>query len=728
MPIIELYPEPARTLSDRFGLNFNIDILPADLAANRFTHWMPRLKVDGTEVFLRDEPITVDEDENSIGKTLTFSLLKVSDKSLMTSDASVDFGIGQRIAGVWDESTFVTLMSGAKVQSVNETIEGPPNNPKDRVSVTITSAGAEKLNTTSETGTIIYDPNRVTVSESDFKTIYDKDGQAYSPEVIAVPNLDLAYLFNYVFVTKCGFDSYQTDLPADDYPIERFDVPFGGRFCDGLKSFIGMYGPPAYRIEGNTIGVWDTTIPHPSGFPAPKEITLDVVANQLNLSQEKLKLDALMLHFIGVEYNYDEITVRHDDSNTTPSKNTTVATRRSIMEFRKFTLDGGTVVVHEVLWIEDKTTTINGTDSEIVSESYEFDTAFEVAARQKFTRSRLPNLDGTTSATVQSAENEREKFLVQAHPYKPRSRYVARRELQRDGLITVDADNPDVYGNPAKQAAKIADRSNNTADGQTYEWGSLAAEYETAEPLKDTIVRVRIFKTDEVKDQVTLDKTEIRAGEIGINGRSSQEQVMPVFAVDNATRSLEQTQDFYVGPLPLKYALPLAKRVLVNKQTKNQDVTLPVIGYDPSLRKDFAIAPKDRDGVSLGNFLIKGVSITISSQGLLMNLTARELADTDDPLQEISSTSNSIASGAVQTYTIPVDCADGRVLTLDPRPIADLTIEAKRSADSVWVDFETTDIDLSPWDGTTQDFDIRVTAGAVSVLTNRQFVVADDPA
>jgi len=727
MPIIELYPEPVPTLSPRYALKFSLDILPADLTANRFTNWLPRLKADGVEILLRDS-CNIEESDRNIGWTLNATLLKTTDRSALTPDASIDFGFGKKIAGVWDESTFVTLMTGAKVQAVQVSIEGSPQNPKDRLSVTIVSAEGEKLNRTSASGLVIYDPDRVTIDQNEFQTIYDKDGQSYSPEMLAVPGLDLDYLFNYVFVTKCGFTGYQTDIPVEDYPVDQFRVGMGKRFFDSLAPYFAMYDPHAVRVENDVVGVWDMTKEQPTGFPAPKSVTLDLVANQLNLSQEKQKLDALMLHFVGVENNYDRIVVVHDDSEETPGKNTHVSIRKSVMQFIKDLRNGTTQLIKELLWIEDKTTTINATESEVSTESYDFDPSFEVINRQKFTRALLPDLDGGLTAIVMPAENEREKFLYLQHPYKPRTKYLARREMQRDGLITVDSDNPNVYGDPAKQAAKIADRSNNTADGQTYEWGSLVAHVESAEPLKDSTVRVRIFETDEAQNQVTIDKTETRAGEIGVNAFATTDQMMPVFAEDNATRSLERIDDIFIGPLPLKYGIPLATRVLVNRQNKNQNVTLPVIGYDASLRKGFAIAPKDRDGVSLGNFLITGVGINFSNQGLFMNLTAREISDTTKPLQDVPATSNSIAAGAVQTYTIPIDCTDGFVLTLSPRPVDDLVIEAKRSADSVWIDLESLDIDLSTWDGTTQDFDIRITAGSVTDLTHANFEVAVDQA
>lgn len=85
----------------------------------------------------------------------------------------------------------------------------------------------------------------------------------------------------------------------------------------------------------------------------------------------------------------------------------------------------------------------------------------------------------------------------------------------------------------------------------------------------------------------------------------------------------------------------------------------------------------------------------------------------------ISSFSTLIESGDVQTYNLRVECRAG--YSFYAEVVSDLTLEAKRTLDSSWVDIETTPIDLSPWDGTTQNFQFRVTAGTVTELFRKAF-------
>lgn len=74
----------------------------------------------------------------------------------------------------------------------------------------------------------------------------------------------------------------------------------------------------------------------------------------------------------------------------------------------------------------------------------------------------------------------------------------------------------------------------------------------------------------------------------------------------------------------------------------------------------------------------------------------------------VSSFSTSMRTGDVAAYTLVLDCESGYEFFADA--VTDLAVEAKRSADASWVDIETTPIDLTPWAGTQQPFDVRLTA------------------
>ena len=70
-----------------------------------------------------------------------------------------------------------------------------------------------------------------------------------------------------------------------------------------------------------------------------------------------------------------------------------------------------------------------------------------------------------------------------------------------------------------------------------------------------------------------------------------------------------------------------------------------------------------------------------------------------------------------ESLTIRIDCETG--YSLSSQATADAAVEVRRVGDVPWVNLETTPISLTPWDGTQQDFEIRVTAGTITSFMRR---------
>jgi hypothetical protein len=713
MPIIESFPEFAPTPSTTSRLSFTFDILPNGYNDLAREIWRPRLKVDGVEIRIKGKAV-VDEGEDYAGSTLAVNLQKVSDKAAFTSSAVIEFGIGRRISGAWDEATFVPLLTDGEFRSLRHSISGPLHNLKDQVSITIFSKTASKLNKTSETGLIIYDSDRTQINDSDLETIYDKDGNAYTPEVLAIPGLKLSHLSQEVFVTRCGFSGVRSpSIPANDYPILRYQVSMGQRFLEGFSSSIGMYRP-AFRDIDDVLWISDTTLPQPSGFPAPRSVTVDRLTN-IDISREPQKLDALLLHFIGLENNYDFTTFKFEYPTSSRGR-TTTETERITIEFRKITSPTTNVIVREALNIENNRTLFDGNETDNSSNVYEFDSNGRISHRRNTVQKLLPDSGlGYAAFAMQTALVETEEYSHRAHPFKPGSEFVERRTYRKEGLVAIDNVNRLPNGSPFVMEYVTAVRSNQVTEDTELDVAPFRFAEETAEPLRDGNVRVREFEIDELTGLVIKDHAEDRAGEISVNGGSSVEKIIPVFAEDNATRSLDRTETMSIDSLPLKYGIPLAKRVLVRKQQTDGTIDLAYIGYDAALAKGVPIAPKDRDGNSLGNVLIVGRRIEIDDQGLVMVLQTREIVATDEPLQQMSSLENyatTIDEGAALVFTVPIACGDGFSLQIDPSTLSLLKVEARHVElpALAWTDLETANIDLSPWDGDVENFEIRVTS------------------
>src|SRR6478672_3851398 len=91
--------------------------------------------------------------------------------------------------------------------------------------------------------------------------------------------------------------------------------------------------------------------------------------------------------------------------------------------------------------------------------------------------------------------------------------------------------------------------------------------------------------------------------------------------------------------------------------------------------------------------------------------------DTDDNV--IYSSEFALRSGEQATATIHIDCVSG--FQLSGEAVADVTVEARHGSAGGYTDIETTPIDLGTWDGTSQTFEIRFTAGTITTPLTRAF-------
>ena len=728
MPFIDLFPEPTPTPATASLLHFAFDILPNDLVAKMRELWPPRVKVDGTEVRINQAQMSDEASATAI--SVNVELTNPADHELFTPTASIDFGVGRRIVSGggwdWDEATFIHLIDGGRAPNVSRTIEGPPLAMADKSSVTILSPAGVKLNKTSETGLIVYDSNRVTINADDVETIYDKAGHPYAPERMAVPGLTLQSLFQEVLVTKCGFTAVHTDLPAADYPIQRYEVSMGERFYDGLKKSIGMYSPAIKPYPDGSIGIYDTTTPYSEALnPGLRRITVDR-SKSINLDRNQKRIDALLLHFVGLANNYDYTTFKFDYPTDTVGS-AIVDTERISVEFRKITSPTTNVIVRTALNIENKVTRKGGTVIDETSDVYEFTASGQYAHRAKTTKKLLPPISNVTlPPTLQNYSQETEENQWLPHPFRRRLEYIAQRETRTTAVVLTDSDNPLPDGSAWKRDLATGHRFGNVLDGQTFTTEEIKAGSESAEPLRNGMIRVRVFEVDSITGLVIRDYTEDRPGEAGVSGVASSRLTMPVFAEDNPTRSLDYTDELDVGELPLRYALPLAKRVLIQRQTADEPTKLNHVGFDPSLVKSILIAPDDRDGNPLGNYIIRGRTANFTQEGAFMQLSCDKVANTDLPLNELPSIPRTINSGEALIFEVPIACLAGYSLISDV--VADLTVEArhKETPNLPWEDIELGEVDLTVFDGTTESFQIRVTAGAVTEITHREFDVSTD--
>lgn len=86
------------------------------------------------------------------------------------------------------------------------------------------------------------------------------------------------------------------------------------------------------------------------------------------------------------------------------------------------------------------------------------------------------------------------------------------------------------------------------------------------------------------------------------------------------------------------------------------------------------------------------------------------------------SASLTLGPNETKTAEIDIDCLDDYVLS--GTSVTGVTVEARRSGDVSWTNIETSTLSLGTWAGTTQRFEVRFTAGAITAFSRPSFTLS----
>ncbi len=566
--------------------------------------------------------------EQGAGSTFQFPLTH-PDQILQFggADTRYDFSVGRRSPmGVWSNITIVAPYM--QFLETTHQIAFGATGPIDRVVVTLESLHNSRMRVTPELDVIIYDPALETIDETTLEPIRDSSGGYYYPEVIRKPGLDLAYLFQKIFVERCGFASVQTNIP--NYGIKRYDCAAGTSYYEALKGYIGMWDPLIYS-EGNTLWVVDTTMVAPSNLPSGRPFTPKLYQNSSNTAT-KDHIGGLLLHYIELASQWDYYTLTTDDPERTGSETTFTETVRQYREYRKRSLPF--VVQRRALDKETTEVRLNnptfGPLIETIVNDLQYDGAGRISQRIRTTDSLLPSSAGIFS--TQRSETETETYTYLQHPYKQRQIYLATKKYTRTGLMVWNEENAHL-GMPFKQSLKDAHRSGNLTWELLAQPGAvrtipIESRIETARPLRSGDVRVSVIETDELARVVTRQYTEERAGDIGLSTLVPSQQRMYVYPDDPVNPDDNSRIDpIHIGEVPLGIGLPLARRTLKQRMKPNGSIDMVGIGFERGMKIGGTVSLYGRnepgdltlEGLAryLGEYLITIIRLTGTESGAI---------------------------------------------------------------------------------------------------------------
>lgn len=523
--------------------------------------------------------------EKGVGETFEFTLNLPADLDHFSGpDTRCDFSIGRRSSlGAWTDP--VILSGYMRFAQARHQISFGQTGPVDQIVVTLESSHNAKIEATPELDLIIYDPALETIDETTLEPIVDSRGGYYYPEVIRKNGLTLHYLFQKIFVDRCGFGAFQTNIP--NYGIKRYDCSAGSSYYSALVGYIGMWEPLLYT-EGDTLWIVDTSMVSPSNLPAGRPYSPKIYRNVSN-TDARDRVGGLVLQYIELASQWDYYTIATDDPEVTTSGTTSTSVVRTYREYRKLSIPF--VVQRRAL--DKEVTTIRegdptfGTIVEIITNDLIYDYSGRIKSRVRTVDSLLPDSLGFFS--MQRSETETETYTYTQHPFKQRQIYVKEKKYTRTSLMVWNTETPHL-GSPFKQTLKDAHRSGNLTWELLATTGavrSIPAEtrIETARPLRSGDVRVSVLERDELANVITKQYTEERAGDIGLSTLSPSQQRMYVFPEVAPDPELNSRLDtFHIGEVPLAVGLPLAKRVLKQRMENNGRIEMEGIGFDRSMK------------------------------------------------------------------------------------------------------------------------------------------------
>lgn len=599
------------------ALNLIVNIVPPISTQYQRT-CQPRLKIEGVEIDVIRASLS---QRNGI---LVAEIADVNLRETIELGAEIEFGIGKKVAGVWHEPSFEKLMPLGYVASLSETTAGTGENPQDTFVLRASSQTVEQLAESPETQLIIYDSAIQTLSADQFEPEVDTEGRTYPAELKPLPNLTLYKLLQEVFITRAGFANYVTNLP-DLKMIDRVDIEMGQSYLDGVSAYLGNFEPVIFPSSG---GIWflDSTILFPAGFPAPLVITADDF-DQMSSEATRTRLDAFRVRYMENSRDFDFIDTREEVdviANGTfgdPGYTTTLITN-GFREYKRFTTPS--VVLRDELYERAEVTSGNDGVTDDTLESYVFDSLARMSLREKRIKQRVPDVNNAGDMDVLDTHFESEQFSYAIHPFQPRAQYVAKRELQVEGLILVDSARQQLGRDFEMPYSDAAERGN-LEEGQTTRYGKIRTYIETTKPLRNGEVRTEIYEYDHLNGGRRIPhKPEERPGDVSISGIAPNQRTVLVFDDENTTRSRKKIESISAGSMTIDQAVPWARRRLKQRKTKPRTFSSNLIAYRPGVTIGSTATFKRRNGSVLGNFIIVELGIQCDSNGVFMMVSGKQ--------------------------------------------------------------------------------------------------------
>jgi hypothetical protein len=607
----------------------SVDILDSAIyGQGNIRRYSARVLADGVGVPIKSA--SLESAPDTLGTEVRF-VLAVPDAGLVTIAQSIDFQIG-----LWTGMAFswVTLVSGGRLSSRQNTLRNQQGMPDDEVSLSIVDVVADRWNRAPRAPVHLYDPQRSPApdpGEIQANRIEVLGGGFISQVNTPVSGMRLRDVLARAYVDGCGFSSVVTNIP--NFPVEQADFSLDGGYDAGVRPLIGIFSPVLFERE-NVLYVIDPDAPLPAGM-TPRDLTHAQTRELADSLPQREPVNALLVRMRqadGGEYT----TERVETEDTTqgvfgqPSY-TETDTERRIKEWRNFSQP--TVILREE--VESETTRVLDYQFNLIEETVEtvqFDTFNRKTGSSKRTSMLIPDpaADGAMTFTADVTRQE-QQITYRTDPQDPSKDLQDRVTTVTSGLVLVDDDNQYLdasYRIPVLDAHRSGYIDPNGS--QHLEQQDIRTTIEQLRVRGEQVdVEVRVI--DHVSNVPTRNTTTTRPATADVSRKEQSRQRTILLTTPGTDTVSKRAQTLDAGDLPYDVALALGKRKLLRLNNPPREVTASPAYVDVTIRRGTVVQLKKRGGSALGNYIVRGVTVEFAAYGqgegirAAMSLQAREI-------------------------------------------------------------------------------------------------------
>lgn len=636
MPILIPIHSDSTAAAGESSITIFVDILDAAIVAVQsapIRRYSSRLLVDGDPVPIRSA--TIEARKDSLGTELRV-MLAIADKSQVTFGSAITFQIGLWVTGAW---TWLPLLEGGRLSSIDNPIRNNQNAPADEVSISIVDVIADRWNRAPRAPIHLYDSNQLSAPDQSARAsqrIELQTGGVIVPVNTPIAGMTLQHVLDAAYVDGTGFDSVVTNIP--DFPVAEADFTLDGGFDAGVRPLLTLFAPLLFE-RNNVLFIIDPDGPLPAGF-SPRAFPQSLTRELTDSTPQREPVNAILLRLRGASADsvtgegvyYTEVSVSDPPvtSGTEGTKDYTTTTVEKLERSYRNLSDPSTVLRREVV---EETTTVTDWEDNIIERTVlrnSFDFLNRNIGYQRTIAKRLP--DPAAGGAMTLFENA--AVQIQSVTYRP-SPMQSRDDVQdtvttvESGLILVDPDTQYLG----------ADYRIPLIDGHVSGYVTGSTQFVEAGPIKTTMEQLRNYgELVEVETRVinhlsntTQTSLTSRPGSAAINrarqGNTGSGAARTLLITVPGTDALgRRAQTFDAGMLPEAIAIDLGERKLRRMNDPPRQLALSPAYVDVSIKRGTLLAIEAR-GETVGTYIVEGYSISFQTDAVTMNVTARELKD-----------------------------------------------------------------------------------------------------